>query len=340
MNRHRYGIALLNMGSPASPGTMRDFLYRLFSDPEIFRFPGGRAFRPLFAGLISTMRAPRVRRRYRAIGGISPLLDITRKQAAALENALLERDAPMPVEICMRYSHPLSGEAVQNLLRRGAEEIVGVPLYPQFSMSTTGSSLQALREAVNQISPDVKLREIEHWYGEPAYQGALARRILARLGKSTGTGKTGVLFLAHSIPERFRREGDPYIDQVEATVSGVVEILEVACPDRVPWFLAYQSQVGPVEWVGPTVPEALKTMMAEEVLETLVVPVSFVSDHLETLYEIDFEHRREAFEIGMKRFERIDPLNDSDDFIQGLAAMILRRLDANGNGTAPAGRFP
>ncbi len=339
MNGKRHGIALLNMGSPASPGDTRAFLFRLFSDPDIFRFPGGHLFRPLFAGLISTLRAPRVRRRYQSIGGISPLLDITKKQAAALEEALRARGTPMPVEVCMRYSHPFSREAVAKLRARGAEEIVGVPLYPQYSTTTTGSSLRDLREAVEAVFPEAPFKEIRHWFDDRAYQGVLAERILACLEPFPSEQKTGVLFLAHSIPERFCREGDPYIEQVRETVVGVVKLLQEKSRVSIPWSLAYQGQVGPVRWVGPTVREGLCEMMCEEIYGAVVVPVSFVSDHLETLYEIDLEYRRLAFEVGMKAFVRIPPLNADGDFIRVLADLICRRL-ASSRSRAPDGSRP
>jgi ferrochelatase len=316
----------MNMGSPASARDTRAFLFRLFSDPDIFRFPGGSLSRPLFAGLISTLRAPRVRRRYQAIGGVSPLLEITKRQATGLENVLLDRGTPIPVEVCMRYSHPFSREAVGRLRQRGAKQIVGVPLYPQYSSTTTGSSLRALREALWAVCPEVPLREIKHWFDDAAYQTAVAERILTCLDNLRTTRKTGVLFLAHSIPERFQREGDPYIDQVRETVAGIAKLLRERGRGTVPWFLAYQGQVGPVRWVGPTVREGLQAMMCEDVLGAVVVPVSFVSDHLETLYEIDLEYRRLAFEVGMKTFVRIPPLNADGDFIRALADLIRSRL--------------
>jgi len=322
MKEPRTGIALLNMGSPSSPGDTRGFLFRLFSDPDIFRFPGGRAARPLFAGLISSLRAQRVRARYRAIGGVSPLLEITRRQAEALEARLGIRGTPMPVEVCMRYSPPFSREAVRRLRMRGADEILGVPLYPQYSSTTTGSSLRDLRGAAAQICPAVPVREIRHWHEDRGYQEIVAGRILAGLDAASRGFRTGVLFLAHSIPERFCREGDPYIEQVRETVAGIVDILARRGPRAVPCFLAFQGQVGPVRWVGPTVQEGLRTMLCQGIPGALVVPVSFVSDHLETLYEIDLEYRRLAFEMGMRSFDRIPSLNADEDFIEVLAARV------------------
>jgi protoporphyrin/coproporphyrin ferrochelatase len=326
MNGMGRGIALLNMGSPESPDDIQRFLFRLFSDPEIFRFPGGKVFRPVFARIISTLRSPRVRKRYGAIGGVSPLLKITRKQCVALEKALGEMGVPMPVEVCMRYSHPFSREAVAKLVERGAREIIGMPLYPQFSTGTTGSSLSDLRKAVAETCPGVLLREIPHWFEDASYHAAVAGRILSCLENLREAEETGVLFLAHSIPERFHREGDPYIGQVRETVSGIVKILQKDRQEEISWWLAYQGQVGPVRWVGPTVVQGLSTMKEKGIVGVVVAPVSFVSDHLETLHEIDIEAREMAREIGMKEFVRIPALNESEDFVRALAALICRRL--------------
>ena len=320
------GIALLNMGSPASPGETRAFLYRLFLDPEIFRFPGGALARPLFALLIAGLRAPRVRRRYQVLGGTSPLLSITRAQAAALEAALCARGLDAAVEVCMRYSRPFAEETVQKLVARGANTLVGLPLYPQYSRTTTGSSLRALREARERNAPGLDYLEIEHWYDLPSYHRALARRIAARSPRGNGNAASGLLFLAHSLPRRFVQEGDPYVEQIRATVRGVLEALEKEDWERVPWFMAYQGQVGPVKWVGPPVRDVLENMVAEGITRCTVAPLSFVSDHLETLYEIDLEVRRFALERGMERFERIAPLNAGNDFMEALADLTLERL--------------
>ena len=321
------GIALLNMGSPESADDTRAFLFRLFTDPDIFRFPGGALLRPLFAGLISTLRAPRVRRRYAAIGGISPLLEITRRQASALEAALEARGDPMPVEVCMRYSPPYARQAVARLVERGAREVVGFPLYPQYSTTTTGSSLRALREAAEAVAPEVPVLDVRHWFEDDAYQAVMAARTHACLDPLRGEDRIGVFFLAHSIPERFVREGDPYIQQVRETVAGIgLKLRKRLGCETIPQHLAYQGQVGPVRWVGPSVEEELGRMFREGIRSVVAVPVSFVSDHLETLYEIDIEVRERAAGLGIKTFQRIPSLNAEDDFIRVLAGVVLQRV--------------
>jgi ferrochelatase len=324
MSSGKAGIALMNLGSPASLSDVRGFLRRLFEGIEMFHFPGERLVRPFLAALMAALRAGRVRQRYRLLGGTSPLVPLTQGQAAGLEAALLQRGFDVPVEICMRYSHPFASEAVERLLARGARGIIGFPLYPQYSDSTTGSSLRALRQAVEKRCPGHPCREIESWCDDPDYHAALARRILACRQGLDGAEGVGLLLLAHSIPERFVRKGDPYVEQVEMTVAGVLDALDRELPERLPWLLAYQSQVGPVKWVGPTVQQAVEALVCDGHRNLIVVPVSFVSDHLETLYEIDLHYRRLALELGCERFERIDSLNASDDFVAFLANRVIK----------------
>ena len=326
MIRGKTGIALLNMGSPASPGDVRRFLRELFLDIEMFRFPGERCVRPLFAALISSLRAGRVRRRYGVLGGTSPLLRLTQEQAAGLEEALLARGYNVPVEVCMRYSHPFSSETAGRLRARGVDEIIGLPLYPQFSDSTTGSSLLALRQAVGDLQPGLCLREITDWHDDPDYHAALARRILACREKLAREDGVGLLLVAHSVPERFVLRGDPYVEQVERTVAGVLEALGRQTSEQLPWLLAYQSQVGPIRWVGPTVEQALEAMLGDGLRSVIVTPVSFVSDHLETLYDIDLIYRRQAIEMGFERFMRSESLNGSGDFVDLLAGLVINRF--------------
>jgi ferrochelatase len=323
MTRAKAGIALMNMGSPASPADVPRFLRQLFLDIEMFDFPGERFIRPVFATLISNLRADRVRRRYRVLGGTSPLLPLTQQQAVGLEGALRKRGYEVPVEVCMRYSHPFAADGVERLRMKGVGEIIGLPLYPQFSHSTSGSSLIALRKAVDSLGVGMPVREIPHWCDDPDYHAALARRILAARGRLADDHGVGLLFVAHSVPERFVLKGDPYVEQVETTVAGILDVLEREGSERLPWLLAYQSQVGPIRWVGPTVTQALEAMLGDGLRSVVVTPVSFVSDHLETLYDIDLQYRRKAFELGFERFERTDSLNASEDFVDLLAGLVV-----------------
>ncbi len=337
MRSEKAGVALLNMGSPSSTGDVRRFMRELFLDIEMFSFPGEGLVRPLFAALISTLRAGRVRRRYRILGGTSPLLQLTRNQAVGLEAALRARGYDVPVEVCMRYSRPFSSEAVERLRARGAGAIVGLPLYPQFSHSTSESSLIALTEAIRDHCPGMPMKAIRYWCDDRGYHRALAGRILACRRALAPEQEPGLLFLAHSVPERFVLRGDPYVEQVERTVAGVLDALRTESSEVLPWMLAYQSQVGPIKWVGPTVPQAMEAMLADGVRSLIAAPVSFVSDHLETLYDIDLEYRRNALELGFEGFERIESLNAGDDFLSVLAGLVINALNDTTSGTDGGG---
>lgn len=319
------GVVLLNLGAPALPREVRSFLFRLFRDRQIFPLPGGHVLQVPFSVLVTLLRGPKVAARYRSLPGRgSPLLAITRRQAFALEKRLRQEGLAWPVEVAMRYSRPLAEDALKALAARGVRSVIALPLYPQYSAATAGSSLGSLRECLSRHGARWRLKEIPSWHDRPELHRAIADRIVAKLAEVGDRKGTAVLFLAHSLPMRFVRAGDPYVKQVEETVTGIVRSMDPfdACR-KVPTFLAYQSQVGPVEWVGPDVEEALQDILSRGLRRLVVAPVSFVSDHLETLYEIDWLHRRAALEMGIEVFERIDSLNDAGDFIEVLARIVL-----------------
>lgn len=228
----------------------------------------------------------------------------------------------------MRYSRPFADAALKSLAARGARSLLALPLYPQYSAATTGSSLRALRRSVSRCGTPWPLVEILFWHDRPDFHRAIANRVAAKVSELGGRNGLAVLFLAHSLPTRFLRAGDPYVKQVEETVKGVADAMETLEEVRgIPRFVAYQSQVGPVEWVGPDVKRALQDILSSGIKRIVVAPVSFVSDHLETLYEIDRLHRRTALEMGFEVFERIESLNDAAEFIDLLARIVLERAE-------------
>lgn len=319
------GVVLLNLGAPTSVREVKRFLFRLFRDREIFPLPGGPALQLPFALLVTLVRGSKVADRYRSLPCRgSPLLSITRRQALALENRLRQEGLAWPVEVAMRYSRPMAGDALNALAARGVRSLIAVPLYPQYSAATTGSSLRSLRECLSRREGQWSSEEVLSWHDRPDLHRAMAARALAKLTQVGGGKGAAVLFLAHSLPMRFVRAGDPYVRQVEETVKGISEAMERLGGPRVgSTFLAYQSQVGPVEWLGPDVKTALQDILSRGLRRIVAVPVSFVSDHLETLYEIDRLHRRSALEMGVEVFERTDSLNDSVEFIEVLARIVL-----------------
>ena len=320
------GILVLTMGGPPRLEDVRPFLRNLFSDPLIFRFPLGSILQTPFALLVSSLRAGKVKRLYQQIGGGSPLGEITQRQASALEMDLSSRGYAFPVAVAMRYWKPDTLEAIERMLDRSVDRIIALPLYPQYSRATTGSSLHLLETVVKGSGSSLSVRAIESWCSHPGYLACIAGRIEKALDQVGYGPHTALLFVAHSLPQRFVQEGDPYVQEVERTVQGTLSLLAAqATCSTIPWYLAYQSRVGPVQWVGPPVEEVLHQMIDQGHHKIVVIPVSFVSDHLETLYEIDIQYRNMASRCGASVFERIEALNDAPDFIQCLADLVIRK---------------
>lgn len=311
-------VVLLNMGGPDSLEAVRPFLENLFSDPEILQFPLSALVRKPLARFIASRRAPKVVEKYRQIGGKSPLREITEAQARALGEVL---GSTYSVHVAMRYWNPRSAEAVEGIRASAAERVLMLPLYPQFCRATTGSSLGDLDMALDRRGlgrlPRVVVRS---WHDFPSYLDSLAEAVREGLREAP---EATILFSAHGVPVRLIEEGDPYLDHVKATVRGVVARL----PDRL-WKLAFQSRTGPMRWLEPATPTALKELAERGVKEVLVVPVSFVSDHIETLHEIDFEYGELARSLGFRIYRRSPSLNTRPSFIRTLAELVIANLEA------------
>jgi protoporphyrin/coproporphyrin ferrochelatase len=305
-------VVLLNLGGPDSLEAVRPFLANLFSDPEILRFPLSRLLQKPLAFWIASRRSRTVTEKYREIGGKSPLREITEAQASALETML---GPSFSVHVAMRYWHPRAEEAARELRRAAPDRILALPLYPQYSRATTGSSFRDLREALAAAGlAGVPRVELPSWPDFPPYVDALAECV--REGLQGLEGAT-VLLSAHSLPMRLIDEGDPYLEQVRATAAALAGRLPgTRCE------LAFQSRTGPVRWLGPAVPEVLRRLAAGGTRKILVVPLSFVSDHIETLHEIDVEYRHLALSVGIAEFRRAPSLNTRSSFIEALAALV------------------
>jgi len=310
------GVCLLYMGGPESLEQVEPFLLELFSDRDLIRLPGGRLLQGAFARLISRRRAPRVRQRYERIGGGSPLIRISRRQARALEQSL-QGHGQFKVVLGMRYSPPRVDRALAELRSTSITRLVALPLYPHFSSATTGSSFKDLARALA-AHPGCswQVARVESFHDHPLYIQALAgavRRGLEQLG-----GEAAVLFSAHSLPRALVDRGDPYRDQVETTVGKVARALGLPRHE-----LGYQSRSGPVRWLEPDVLDLVARHGERGTGRLLVVPVSFVSDHIETLHEIDIEMRAFALERGVRQFARAPSLNEDPTFIQALTEITL-----------------
>ncbi|HEY9822404.1 MAG TPA: ferrochelatase [Candidatus Sericytochromatia bacterium] len=322
----RVGVLLLNLGGPDELEDVRPFLFNLFSDPEIIRLPFSWLQSPL-AWLISTLRAKKSQENYRQIGGGSPLRHITQAQAQALQEHLQTKGQNANVYIGMRYWHPFTEEAIARIKRDAIEHLVILPLYPQFSISTSGSSFRLLEQLWKE---DPSLNRIEYtvipsWYNQPGYLQAMAQLIAQELDQFPNPNSVHIFFSAHGVPVSYVTEaGDPYQQEIEDCTALIMQTLNRPNPHT----LAYQSRVGPVEWLKPYTEEALQELGEQGVEDLLVVPISFVSEHIETLQEIDIEYRELAEEAGIHNFQRVPALNTHPVFIDSLATLVVEALDA------------
>ncbi len=322
----RIGVLLLNLGGPDQLEDVRPFLFNLFADPEIIRIPFPWMQKPL-AWLISTSRARKSQENYKMIGGGSPLRRITEEQAVALQDALKQKGQDAQVYIGMRYWNPFTEEAVARIKRDGIEKLVILPLYPQFSISTSGSSFRLL-EKLWQEDPSldrIDYTVVPSWYKRPGYLQAMAQLIAQQLDQSSNPDDVHIFFSAHGVPVSYVEEaGDPYQQEIEECTELIMRTLNR--PNS--YTLAYQSRVGPVEWLKPYTEEAIEELAEQGVKNLLVVPISFVSEHIETLQEIDIEYRELAEEAGIPNFQRVPALNTHPVFIEDLADLVVTAMNS------------
>ena len=317
----RVGVILFQLGGPDSLDAIEPFLYNLFCDPDIIDFPFARIGRKPLAKLISTTRARKVQHHYATIGGASPIRRFTEQQARALETELAGRGLDAGCFVAMRYWHPFTGEAIEQLREADCDEVVLLPLYPQYSSTTTGSSLNEWRRL---FRDDIPVHYVETFYRHQMFLDAVVEKVDEALGRFHVPERAEIVFSAHSVPISVIEKGDPYQEQIEETVDLLME--------RGGWRnrhrLCYQSKVGASKWLQPSLRSTLHALSVEEVREVCVVPVAFVSDHVETLGEIDHEARELARRLGFSQFEMSAGLNDSPKFIRALAEIVQETLRA------------
>lgn len=313
------GVALLNFGGPQRADEVEPFLTELFADRDVIQLPLGRLYQDRLARRVARRRAPEVVPQYEAIG-YSPLVPVTMRQADALRTELARRlgDAAPLVAVGMRYTPPWTRDAVAELLSRGVTRVVALALYPHYSIATTGSSFNDLtRSLVAAGRGDMPVHHVPAWFHHPGYLAAMADRIRAGLER-LGAPDAHLLFSAHGLPSRYVRRGDPYQQHVQETVRSVLRELRWEGASSLSW----QSRVGPVRWLAPSTDDELKRLGAEGVRAVLVVPVSFVGDHIETLYEIDVTYRKDALDAGVERFGLMPPLDDHPQLVACLADQV------------------
>ncbi|HXW57401.1 MAG TPA: ferrochelatase [Candidatus Cybelea sp.] len=336
--RKRIAVVLFQLGGPDSQEAVEPFLYNLFCDPDIINFPGAFLARKALARLISRTRSKTVRQHYAQIGGGSPIRRLTERQGAALQTALSQY-LPARTIVAMRYWHPDTDEALDALESEPYDELVLLPLYPHFSLATTGSSLKewdrlfALRRPAGSSSnrklavperegEEVPVHVIEHFFDHPDYVAAIVERINGVLGQLPKSEKVHLVFSAHGLPLSLVAKGDPYPQHVQTTVQLVRQLGSW----RNPYTLCFQSRVGPQKWLRPSLLETVDHLASSGARSLLVIPISFLTEHIETLHEINIEAREHAHAAGIKSFHVMPALDDSPLLIRALADLVFRAI--------------
>ncbi len=326
-------IVLFNLGGPDCPEAVKPFLTNLFSDPAIIALPG--PLRWAVARLIAGRRAPLAREIYARIGGASPIVPETEAQAAALDAALAKRGLDARSFLAMRYWGPFSDQTVAEIRAWGAQRVVLLPLYPQFSTTTTASSLADWRRAAKAVGLVLPEARICCYPWEAGFIAAEARLVREGLAKRRPGLPYRLLFSAHGLPKRVVERGDPYQWQMERTAGAIVDALGISDLD---WGLCYQSRVGPMAWIGPATDGEIRRA-AEAGKGVAVVPIAFVSEHSETLVELDIEYAHLAKEAGAPDYIRVPTVGTAPEFIEGLANLVTAALENARPATCGNGRI-
>lgn len=347
----RTGLILCGMGGPDGPEAVEPFLRNLFRDPQIFPVPPLLA--PLAGWAIARRRGPAVRERYRLVSpdSVTPQLATTRRQGELLAERLRRDELDVVPDIAMRYWRPFPDETVAGLLRAGCAQFVLIPMYPQFSAATNGSTLDFALESLRRLAPSAPVHVVADWHLLPGFLEALARPAAAHLAEWANAGvaaeESALLYVAHSLPYSFVRRGDCYEERTHATVAAVHALVtaQLAGAGHGDWQaklhtggaayrLAYQSRVGPVKWLEPNVEAETKRLGAAGCKRLFVQPVSFTCEHIETLLELDVELRETATRAGVREFARGAALNEDATWLDSLAARLRAGAFAGEGGGA------
>lgn len=338
MNDQKIAVVLFNLGGPDRLESVRPFLVNLFSDANIIRAPG--PVRWLLARFIAWRRTTTAQQIYAKIGGGSPIVRETENQAAALQQKLANEGLAVKCHAAMRYWHPRAKQIVQDIKQSGVDQMVLLPLYPQYSTTTTRSSMQEWQTEAQLAGLSVTTHRICCYPEQPHFIAAHTARIIASAGQYFGPmamKKARLLFSAHGLPQRIVDAGDPYPQQVARTAGAIAAKLGLAPPacakperlrsgeGREEWEICYQSRVGPLKWLGPSTEERLRAA-GRAGAAVVLVPIAFVSEHSETLVELDMEYKHLAEAAGVIDYVRIPALGVQPEFIEGLAQLVKNAL--------------
>ncbi len=319
VNPVRACVLMANMGGPENAAEVRPFIKSLFNDPCIMQIPG--PVRRLVSTMLATFRAPNVRRHYEHIGGKSPLKTLTDIQAEKTRQSLIGQFPNLAIRPAYSYSSPRIGDAVERAISDGFERIIVLPMYPQYSRATRGSIYHDLEKAVKHAKADSKIETIEPYYDHPLYIKATADLLNRALEKVDRDQPFRTVFTAHALPQSYIDNGDPYREQVEKTIALVLE--QVSLENHT---TSFQSKVGPVKWMQPSTIDTIRETAEVGFNQVLVIPIGFVCDHLETLYELDIELAEIAHGAGIETFIRGEVFNDHEIFIELMVDCIAKAL--------------
>jgi ferrochelatase len=325
MKSKKTAVVLFQLGGPDSLEAVEPFIYNLFCDPDIIDIPGAFLFRKALAKIISSRRAPKVQKLYEKIGGGSPILVQTKLQALRLKESLAKQGLAAEVYIAMRYWHPMTKEVVERLQREKVDQVVLLPLYPHFSKVTTGSSINEWKKNIARSNANhFSTKLVESYCDHPLYIAALVENIALALERVPREERKNVhiVFSAHGTPLKLVKEGDPYSHHIRKTYELVVETGNFGLPHH----LCFQSKIGPQKWLEPSLTQTIEMLASKKISHVLVVPIAFVTDHIETLSEINIEAREEADHLGIKYFDMMPALIANEKFIACLTDLVLQRL--------------
>jgi protoporphyrin/coproporphyrin ferrochelatase len=315
----KLGVLVFNLGGPETLRDVKPFLYQLFSDPEIIRIKW-TPLRNAVAWLIATLRRKKSEGYYAQIGGGSPLRKLTQEQAAALQTELKSRGIDAQTFMGMCTWKPFLSEAADQAAKSSIDRLVILPLFPHYSFTTTRAGSEVLKRLIEARPALKKLNTtwISTWAEHPTYIESFAVAIERELAKFAEPDKTRLLFSAHSIPQSYVREGDPYLAQTQRSVELIMDRLG----RRNEYELSFQSRIGPVKWLEPATNDVISGYGKQGIHDVLVIPISFVSEHIETLYELDILYKKVAEDAGVKNFKRVPALNSDPAFIRALADIV------------------
>ena len=332
-------IVLVNLGGPDGPEAVEPFLFNLFNDPAIISLPS--VFRYCLARWISWKRAPIARDIYKHLGGRSPLVDMTIDQAKALDAVLNNNsdDHEFKSFIAMRYWHPMSLEAAEKVKAYNPDSIVFLPLYPQYSTTTTGSSFAEWKKCAQAVGLRAPTCGVCCYPVEPGWIAAQCELFLETMKTVKSGTKTRVLFSAHGLPKKVIEKGDPYQFQVEKTAAALARAIADSGYNSLDCVVCYQSKVGRLEWIGPSTETEIERA-AKDGVGIVIIPIAFVSEHSETLVELDIEYRELAEQAGLTNYHRVPTVQTHEKYINGLAEMVLEVLPKASHAAelAPEGR--